>query len=184
MHERINMHYITTSLQRKMTSPCKQAHAHAHAHSLQCVAYLSTSISALPLYCLVFHLLAALFMSYLRAPASSLELPHYKCMLSQHQLCRGRVLVLQWKQLTTTAATIALTRTNDISEPARLLATRWLTRTGQRWASAHHTSHKQLNGTALLFRLLRCFFYSGRKNDLSSPLVQLNAFLDSWFVLF
>ena len=51
MHECINMHCIKTSLQWRMTSSCMQAHTHTHTHThtMQCVASLSTSISALPL---------------------------------------------------------------------------------------------------------------------------------------
>lgn len=74
---------------------------------------------------------------YLHSPAcclweqkiSSLEM-HSRYMLSPHQLWQGRVLVLQWKQLTATESTKALTRTNDISKPVGLVAHWWQTLTG------------------------------------------------------
>lgn len=74
---------------------------------------------------------------YLHSPAcclweqkiSSLEM-HSRYMLSPHQLWQGRVLVLQWKQLTATESTMALTRTNDISKPVGLVAHWWQTLTG------------------------------------------------------
>lgn len=156
------MSALTCTIQYNNKPPDKddfymQASTHTHTHTAMCCIFVNFSL-CVTFIGSVFHLLAALFVTYLCVPASWLKMLHYKRMVSPHQLRQGRVLVFHWKQLTTTVSTIALTRTNDISEPFSRLATRWLTWTGQRWASPHQTIHKQLNGSALLFRLLCRFF--------------------------
>lgn len=106
---------------------------------------------------------------YLHSPAcylweqkiSSLEM-HSRYMLSPHQLWQGRVLVLQWKQLTATESTKALTRTNDISKPVGLVAHWWQTLTGIVSLTNYKvpdTVHGDYSKRKLIWSTTRHFFY-------------------------